>query len=162
MAKMFASWVPAHGVSVEHGPNYFERRGWGVTSSVAGNGSRFVDEDGTVFHFNYFHISIPTPVIVEDRRATLHAVHYLFDARGGARLTRVDVFDGPTELPSHTGLYVQGNHAGGLDANNGVEVNRDGIAWGIGLTLKFEAYEAEASSAMVYFSGFGGDFYHNI
>jgi hypothetical protein len=159
MAKMFASWVAAHNVSVEHSPDYFERRGWGVTSSVSGNGADL--GGGRVA--NYFHVAIPTPVIVEDRRATLHAVHYLFDARGSAELTEVTVFDGPAGLPPTPvgGLHHHGNHTGGLDAGNGIEVNRDGINWGIGLTLRFDANEGDAD-ARVFFAAFGADFYHNI
>lgn len=154
MAKMFSSWIAAHGVSVEHSPDRFDRKGNGVTSSVAGAGT------GSGPFNNYFHIAIPTPVIVEDRRATLHAVHYLFNVRGDAWLSEVHVFDGPSEIiPAHMNLHVQGNHSGGLDADNGVEVNRDGIAWGIGLTLKFVANNRNAD---VFFTGFGADFYHDI
>ena len=87
-------------------------------------------------------------------------MHYLFDTRGTARLTEVHVFDGPSEIgTSHTQMNITGNHSGGLDAFNGIEVNRDGIAWGIGLTLKFEASDRQSE---IFFAGFGADFYHDI
>lgn len=117
---------------------------------------------------NYFHIAIPTPVLVEDKRATLTSVHYLFDARDTARLTEVHVYDGPTHIKEKIFGWdggQQGNHSGGLDASNGIPVNRDGISWGITITLKFMAEVGQipnTHNSIVYFPAFGADFHHNI
>lgn len=116
MAKLFASWVPGHAVSIERPPNSFIRQGFGVTTSVEGP-----QHTGGAIAVNYFHIAIPTPVIVEGKRATLHNVHYLFDARRGAKLAEVIVYDGQHVIGHSPPGFVPptGDHTGGLDAANG-------------------------------------------
>jgi hypothetical protein len=115
---------------------------------------------------NYYHIAIPTPVIVEDKRATLHAVHYLFDARSEAELVEVFVYDGKWQIGNPWAVSVKGDHSNGLDPANGVEVDHDGINWGVGITLKFQGPiippQDPRPDPEIFFASFGADFYHNI
>ena len=169
MSKMYSSWVPGHIVEVERSPIDYIRNGFGVTSTVESD--QFSGEDPAN---NFYHIPIPTPVIVEDRRATLHAVHYLFDARDGAELVAVLVYDGKNPIggdPQSGGWRpvvpaVTGDHSNGLDPQNGIEVNHDGIAWGVGITLWFRGPRIHPGDLRphpkVFFASFGADFYHDI
>ncbi|GAA4636922.1 hypothetical protein GCM10023196_088680 [Actinoallomurus vinaceus] len=160
MAKLYASWVPGYScVAQSMGP-----------PTLAPNNQPFVDVNGLREGFgayyylkegqsNWFHIAIPTPVIVEDRRATLGRVMILFSvtAQFGA-LRSVHVWDGPNRILQRDGLSVDGNHSGSLDAFNTFNVNHDGIAWGVGISMLFSA----PGGAEIYFASAGGDFFHNI
>jgi hypothetical protein len=109
MASLFASWVPGYAAVAEWmGPalqypahdtrdnqddpvaEYSNvngwRRAWGAFFSIPGNGAE-----------NWIHIPIPTPVIVEDKRATLGRVMALFRIDGGF-LRRVLAFNGPNPI----------------------------------------------------------------
>jgi hypothetical protein len=166
---MYSSWVSGHAVRIERAPIDYRLNGWGLTSSVESD--QFTGEDPAN---NFYHVAIPTPVIVEDKRATLHAVHYLFDARDGAELVGVLVYDGVKPLvgSDKSGGWhpvvpgITGDHTHGLDAANGIEVNHDGILWGVGITLWFQGPRLPQGDSRprpnVFFASFGADFYHNI
>lgn len=165
MAKLYSSWVAGHSVGIELSPSSYKRQGFGVTTSVESP-----LQGGPGRAWNYYHIAIPTPVIVEDKRATLHNVHYLFGSQNQAQLIEVIVYDG-NDIIEHRHAYKIGdqpanftpqfgNHTFELDAANGIDVNRDGIRWGIDLTLQFDA--PRNVGAEIFFKSFGADFYHNI
>jgi hypothetical protein len=123
------------------------RQGFGVTFSLPANGG------------DWIHLAIPTPVIVEDRRATLDRVLILFDARETSALLQVHVWDGPDRILVRDGLRVEGDHAHSLSADNIFPVGRDGINWGCGISMFFTAGQIDSH---VFIAGFGGDFSHNI
>jgi hypothetical protein len=92
MAKLFASWVPGYSTVAQNmggpplnwnGQNYTDvnghREGFGVHFYLQGNQA------------NWFHVPLPTPVIVEDQRATLGRVMILFGFPQGASLQSVHV-----------------------------------------------------------------------
>jgi hypothetical protein len=119
MAKLFASWVPGYSTVAQNmgspplnwnGQNYTDvnghREGFGVHFYLQGNQA------------NWFHVPLPTPVIVEDQRATLGRVMILFGFPQGASLQSVHVWDGPNRILQRDGLNITGNHAGGLDPDN--------------------------------------------
>ncbi|MCO6008604.1 hypothetical protein NE236_26885 [Actinoallomurus purpureus] len=160
MAKLYASWVPGYS---------FVAQNMG-TATLDPKNQPFVDVNGLREGFgahyylkpgksNWFHVAIPTPVIVEDRRATLGRVMVLYSIteQFGA-LQAVDVWDGPNRILHRDGLSIDGNHAGGLDAFNTWNVNHDGIAWGVGISMLFTS----PGGADIYFASAGGDFFHNI
>ena len=171
MARLFASWVPGYAAVAEWMGNpqlQFPqdhhvsppqsdpvvpfsdvngwRRAWGAFFRIGPNVE------------NWIHIPIPTPVIVEDKRATLGRVMALFRIDGGA-LQHVLVLDGPNLILDRPGLDISGDHSGGLDSSNSFDVNHDGIAWGVGFSLNFRAFGAPAD---LYIASAGGDFFHNI
>lgn len=147
MAKLYASWAHGNVVVAESAPGQPVRQGFGSTFRLPkGQGS-------------WFHAPIPTPVLVEDRRATLGKVMVLFDARGTAALTAVHVFDGPNRIKKYENLSVKGDYAHGISDKNQWQVGHDGIAWGVGITMFFTAGAVDSE---IFFSTVGVDFYHNI
>jgi hypothetical protein len=172
MASLFASWVPGYAAVAEWMgpalnfpardardnnppvpdpvPQFSDvngwRRAWGAFFTLPANGE------------NWIHIPIPTPVLVEDKRATLGRVMALFRIDGG-HLQRVLVFDGPNPILDRGGLDIGGDHAGGLDNSNTFDVNHDGIQWGVGFSLNFKS---DGGLADLYIASAGGDFFHNI
>ena len=117
---------------------------------------------------NWFHIAIPTPVLVEDRRAGLDRVMALFRIDNGF-LQRVLVFDGPNPIfdsASTLGaLHVSGDQLRGrVDNANVFHVDHDGINSGIGFSLNFSASQdpQDQAPADLYIASAGGIFFHNI
>jgi hypothetical protein len=121
------------------------RQGWGVTFHMQANQS------------DWFHAPIPTPTIVEDRRATLSRVMVLFECPEGSALNEVHVWDGPNLIWHRAGLTSPGNPRG-LDINNTFDVNHDGITWGVGVSLHISAVR----DTDILFTGAGADFRHDI
>lgn len=163
MAKLYASWVPGYSfVPQKMGTDVLDSN---KTPYVDVNGLR----EGFGAHFylnggqeNWFHAPVPTPVMVEDKRATLGRVMVLFatDREEFIQLETVDVWDGPNRILHRDNLSVGGNHAGGLDAANTWDVNHDGIAWGVGVSMRFST--GPQIRGEIYFASVGCDFYHNI
>jgi hypothetical protein len=159
MSKLFASWVPGYATVAQNmggpplnweGKNYTDvngyREGFGVTF--------YLQSDRA----NWFHIPLPTPVIVEDRRASLSRVMVLFDLPEGAAINSVHVWDGPNRILQSDGLVITGHHAHGLDADNCFDVNRGDILWGVGISLLISC----ARDSNVFIASAGGDFRHDI
>jgi len=159
VAKLFASWVPGYSTVAQNmggpplnwnGQNYTDvngyREGFGVHFYLQANQA------------NWFHVPLPTPVIVEDQRATLGRVMILYAFPQGASLQSVHVWDGPNRILQRDGLNITGNHAGGLDPDNTFDVNHAGILWGVGISMLVST----VVDASIYFATAGGDFYHNI
>ena len=160
MAALYASWV--HGSAVV--PDQM-----GNPPLEIVDGRSFTDVtgwrrgDGIFFRIRannrlWFHVPIPTPVLVEDKRATLGRVMALFQINNG-RLDTVQVTDGRNIIRRHENLDIAGDHSGGLDNGNTFDVNHDGIAVGVCFSLHFAAGDAAADLIIV---SAGGDFFHNI
>ena len=147
MAKMFASWVHGQAAAAEWQPEEFRIWGPGAYFRIAKGSDLWV------------HLAVPTPVLIEDRRATLHAMHYLYTTSDqGSILASVHVRDGDGRFFGRD-VSGFGVHNQGLDADNGIEINWDGIQWGIGLSLKFANLDGAGVFAL---TAAGGDFYHDI
>ncbi|GAB3964415.1 hypothetical protein GCM10029978_024870 [Actinoallomurus acanthiterrae] len=160
MAKLFASWVPGYSVVAQSmGTATLDPKNQpyvDVNGLREGFGAHYYLKEG---HGNWFHVAIPTPVIVEDRRATLGRVMILFSTTAHfSALQAVHVWDGPNRILQRDGLSIDGNHSGSLDAVNTFNVNHDGIAWGVGISMLFSA----PGGGEIYFASAGADFYHNI
>jgi hypothetical protein len=122
------------------------RRAWGAFFRLQPN------------HENWFHIAIPTPVLVEDRRAGLDRVKVLFRIDNGS-LQRVLVFDGPNQIHDRRNLNSSGDHSRVLvDDENVFHVDHDAINFGVGLSLNFMSQQG----AGLYIASAGGVFFHNI
>jgi len=159
MSKLFASWVPGYAAVAQimggstlnwEGKDYTDvngfREGFGATFFLKGGKA------------DWFHFPLPTPVIVEDQRASLSRVMILFALPEGAGLNSVHVWDGPNRILQLDRLDITGDHAHGLDADNSFEVNHDGIRWGVGISLLISC----VTDSNVFFASAGGDFRHNI
>jgi len=174
MAAKYASWV--HGCAVvpekmgmppQGGPLLFANEPGGPD----GSGGVFSDvnglrrADGAFFkiapnHGNWFHFSIPTPVFLEDKRATLGSVFALFSIDRGL-LDQVFVFDASKQLLFLGELNVSGNHLGGLDGGNSFVVNHDAIGFGVCFSVHFPAF-GDPKGADLHIAAAGADFFHNI
>ena len=109
---------------------------------------------------NFIHILIPTPVLVEDLRASLNQAMVLFRT-DGCFLQKLMVFDGPNSIATFD-RQSRGDHSNGLDGENTFVVNKDGIAFGVGLTLVFQSDLGVREGGDVYIASAGCDFLHNI
>ncbi|MEU7133366.1 DUF6623 family protein [Streptomyces sp. NPDC046261] len=159
MAQTFASWVPGYSVVAEGmgtpplgsgGHPFAEvngfRQGFGVTFRLQAGSE------------NWFHCPLPTPVLVEGRRAGISRVMILFRFPPGAELNQVNVYDGQSLISVRDGLHITGDHSGGLDPSNIFDVNRDALSFGVGVTMLVRTI----NDADLFFSGVGGDFFHDI
>ncbi|MDD9944354.1 MAG: hypothetical protein OXU20_25140 [Myxococcales bacterium] len=106
MSKIQASWV--HGAAVVP-----EREGYFVTRRNYRNGSAFKTHGKEWFLF-----AVPTPVLVDSKRAKLIKAFVLFETGSGARITDLEVFDGGKKIATFGGLSLTGNHSTSLDQSN--------------------------------------------
>jgi hypothetical protein len=141
---LYASWTHGTGLTVESPENL-------TRISYRGSGAYVFLKPGTS---SWFHISIPTPVIVNTVRAHLERVFLLFDAQGGS-ITNVHVYDGSSKVQQFDGLHLQGNHLG-LDAEDTFKLSaQHTVLFGIGISFVFAA--AIPSSRLVLGTA-GADF----
>jgi hypothetical protein len=177
MAKIFASWVHGNAAFLEfpHTNQFPRDLVTAPRGQAPASGPAFSDVIGwrrawgAFFHIppndvNFIHIPIPTPVLVEDLRASLARAMVLFRADPvDCFLIRVEVFDGQNSIAlfppdRNEELGLTGDHTA-LRNENTFTVNRDAIAFGIGLTLTFRG---GPNGGDVYIASAGCDFLHNI
>lgn len=91
---------------------------------------------------NFFHFTIPTPVILENVRITLERVFVLYRADPNVTVIDVSVFDGPNRVfvsAMPTGISGRHDGAGGLaDLQDNItrwNVNPVQVFWGIGISV---------------------------
>lgn len=131
------------------------RRGWGAQFR------------GKHSHHNWFHFSIPTPVIHEDERANIIRVFVLYRTDVHVSLTDVHVFDGPIRLVDvfRDPTGISGDHDGSnrtIDLRRDInmwdippDVPEDGrIHWGVGISVRI-LFSHEGN---VLFTAAGADF----
>lgn len=128
---MYASWVHGNALTVES-PENLERVGhfgWGADMVTKPGGQD-----------SWFHIPLPTPVIVGEGRTTLKRVFLLFWSDGG-RIREVHVWDGPIRLQVFNNVDSHGEHRFELDGRNTFPLARPSkVAWGVGISFLFENY----------------------
>jgi len=157
MAKQFTSWVPGYAAIAQGmGPGTLDWAGehfTDVTGVRTGYGATFRLEGGKQ---DWFHIPIPTPVIIEDQHATLVKVMVLFALPDGAAITDVNIWDGPNRIEiQHPN--VTGDRAAGVGSENTFDLNPPvAVHFGVGISLLVE--NETDSDADVYFAGAGGEF----
>ena len=121
---LYASWVHGNAVTVET-PESLDRVGhfaWGGDMAI---------KPGKA---SWFHIPIPTPVIVNDVRTQLHRVFLLFDAVSG-RIANLHVYDGSSKVQEFEGIDRTGEHRIGLDNQNTFDLAEPHtVAFGIGIS----------------------------
>ena len=86
---------------------------------------------------NWFHFPITTPVVLDDVRPPLVKV-FVFYKANFARITNVDVFDGPRRVKA-LDVNLSGDHSAGIDGSNSWVINPPlGIQFGLGLSVGVE------------------------
>ena len=129
------------------------RRGWGsFWQGIAGNA-------------NWFHVSIPTPVITDDNRVKLERVFVMFKAGedtpndadlAGANVTDIHVWDGPNRIKTFGSFQLFGDHRGALDTDNTHVLDpQEEIFRGVGISVRVAFRQDE----LVGFASAGADFY---
>jgi hypothetical protein len=114
-----------HGTIVkpENPPALVDLKGWGIS---------FGDQNTS----NWFHIPIPTPVILDDARPQLVKVFVLYMAGSSTMITNVHVYDGPRSVAMFDGLSLNGDHHWAIDASNHWVINPPlTILYGLGLSI---------------------------
>ena len=149
--KLYASWAHGSGLTVESPENLARigHFGWGADMSIKpGKGS-------------WFHISVPTPVIVNDVRTHLQRVFLLFDAQGGS-IRNVHVYDGSSKVQEFNNLLFEGEHRTGLDAQNTFNLaTPHTVIFGIGISFFFIAdigIDSAIPPSRLILGTTGGDF----
>ena len=137
-----AMWIHGHSIRVEY-PDRMDstvRRGY------------YARLDGKAGTRNWFHLAIPTPVIVEDNRLRIDSVMLRFRT-SGATVTAVHVYDGESKIASHDGLSL---HPDGWAFERFVVPAGPEIRWGLGISCKCEF--GAGLSRRLEISSAGGDF----
>lgn len=149
--KLYASWAHGSALNVESPENLNRvgHFGWGADMSVKPGKS------------SWFHISVPTPVIVADIRSQLQKVFLMVDAEGG-RITEVHVYDGSSKVQEFKGLHLDGEHRTKLDgANTFTLASPHTVIFGIGITFTFTAdvgFDSPIPPSRLIPGSAGGDF----
>jgi hypothetical protein len=99
-------------------------------------------KDGAVFKTHgthWFQFPIPTPVIVDDIRASLVKCFVLYEAVSGARISEVQLYDGRKQIKSIPGLSSSGNHSTAVDASNSWTIQPTiQMIFGLGICVKVD------------------------
>lgn len=150
--SLHASWTHGTALNVETPQNldrvgYF---GWGADMAVKpGKGS-------------WFHIPLPTPVIVSEGRTQISTLFLLFDAVSGS-IRNVHIYDGSSQVQQFNDLLLEGEHRLGLDAANTFNLAAPHtVIFGIGITFFFIAdigFDSSIPPARLIIGAAGGDFF---
>lgn len=96
-----------------------------------GVGSHFF---GRSESFNWFHIPIPTPVVIDGARPSLVKVFFLFKLDAG-HIKHVDVWNGPFRVRQFD-VKLGGNHLEDIDDKNSLAISPPlTISFGLKLAL---------------------------
>lgn len=142
MPLAHAMWIHGHSIRVEY-PDRMDatmRKGY------------YIRLDGRANTTNWFHVAIPTPVIVEGNRLQIDSVMLRFRV-AGATVTAVHVYDGENKIASHDGLSLNPNDW----AFERFDVpDKPEVFWGLGMSFKVNF--SSGSSRRIEVSSAGGDF----
>jgi hypothetical protein len=119
---------------------------------------------GQASRANWFHVSIPTPVIVDGVRIRLVKVFVMFrcgdpDARiatsAGANITDIHVWDGPNRIRTFSGFNLFGDHQTRFDSStmHALPTPQE-LYFGLGISVRVRFSAAHT----VTFTAAGADF----
>jgi hypothetical protein len=147
---MYASWAHGNALTVESPENLMRvgYLGWGAHMQVRESKS------------TWFHIPIPTPVIVGGKRTSINRVFLLFETEG--TIDKVHVYDGPSKIEEFNNLSRQGNHLLTLGNRNTFPLTfPHNVKWGIGISFFFTAtggFEGSSAGSRLILGSAGADF----
>ncbi|HNW88415.1 MAG TPA: hypothetical protein PKN48_02060 [Bacteroidales bacterium] len=146
MAITQAMWIHGHSIKVEY-PTRIKSI-W-----RAGFYARIVGKPSTT---NWFHFSIPTTVIVKDKRQMIDSVMLRFKSGSGyAKVTSVHIYDGEAKIAAHDGLNLHPN-AYGLERFD--VPGKPDIHWGVGISVGVSFTGTTDAQNTMEFSSAGCDF----
>jgi hypothetical protein len=130
------------------------RRGWGAFW------------EGKPGNAHWFHVSIPTPAIIEGARVRLLRIYVLFLAgdpnvsspgSAGANITDIHVYDGPNRIATFGTFNLSGDRRAGIQGGNTFAVQaRPQISLGVGISVR--ASFSNVGQQLIGFSAAGADF----
>ena len=124
-----ASWMHGNAVSVESPENCLRvgHFGWG---------GDFALKPGKA---SWFHIPVPTPVIVDGVRTRVQRFFVLFSAEN-CEIRGVHVYDGSSKIHEFNNLHSRGEHRTGLDGANTFDIPAPHtVVFGMGLSFLVQA-----------------------
>jgi hypothetical protein len=150
---MYASWVHGNALTVES-PQSLSRVGhfgWGADMLI---------KPGQA---SWFHIPLPTPVIVGDVRAALQRVFLLFKSEPGVgEIRNVHVYDGSSKPQEFNDLRLSGEHRLGLDGENRFDLaSPHTVVWGVGISFFFQAsigFDSPVPASQLIVASAGADY----
>lgn len=146
MAITQAMWIHGNSIKVE----YHDR-----IKSIwrAGFYSRIIGNANTT---NWFHFSIPTTVIVSDKRQMIDSVILRFKSGSNkAKVTNVHIYDGEDKIAAHDNLNLY-PAAFGLERFN--VPGKPDIHWGVGISVGVSFTGGADAQNTMEFSSAGCDF----
>ena len=146
MAITQAMWIHGHSIKVE----YHDR-----IKSIwrAGFYARIVGKPSTT---NWFHFSIPTTVIVSDKRQMIDSVMIRFKSgSSNAKITNVHIYDGERKIASHDGLNLSPSTWSWPRFN---VPGKPDILWGVGISIGVSFTGTTDAQNTLEFSSAGVDF----
>jgi Family of unknown function (DUF6623) len=149
-----ASWTHGNLIVIENTENIEVLRhyGWGTKIGV-------VPLQGS-----WFHISIPTPVILKDKRAKVQKLFLLFRCPGDypSSIREVHIWDAATLVQKFEGLDLKGDYGGHIDASNTFTLtNPHEVLFGMSISFYFQGGNRSPGSERINFTvtGAGADFF---
>jgi hypothetical protein len=137
-------WVHGNALTVESPENLDSagHYGWGADLVIEGGKA------------SWFHIPLPTPVILHDARAQLLRVFILFESEEGkGYIENVHIFDGSSKVQEFNGLHLEGPHRTHLDSENTFNLSKPHVVrFGIGITFRYLAaigFDSPVSSRLI-------------
>ena len=109
---------------------------------------------------SWFHIPLPTPVIVGDARTSVQKLFLMFLAQN-CEIRAVHIYDGSSKVQELNGLHLSGEHRTGLDGQNTVNLSAPHtVIFGIGIAFLVQAsigFDTPIRTRLIVASA-GGDF----
>lgn len=150
---LHATWVHGNAVAIENPENLASigHFGWGTQVGVKpGKGC-------------WFHVPLPTPVIVLEGRTKVQKLFVLFKSEPGQGLVRnVHIWDGAVRVQAFDNLAFSGEHWNGLDGQNTFNLTSPHtVAFGMGISVFYQAaigIDSPVPPATFIISTAGADF----
>jgi hypothetical protein len=148
-----ASWIQGNALTVENPANLTSigHFGWGADMRIKPGKD------------SWFHIPIPSPVIVANVRCKIQKLFLLFDCENGS-IRGVHIYDGPNKVQEFNGLHLTGNHFFGIDASTTFTLSAaHTVLWGMSISFLYIAdigFDSAIPPPRLAISTAGGDFFN--
>jgi hypothetical protein len=110
---------------------------------------------------SWFHVPLPTPVILDGNRSSLIRVFLMFETEQGS-IRNVHVYDGSSKVQEFNDLFLQGEHRINLDGANTFTLSQPhSVIFGIGVSLFFVAdigFDSNIPPPRLILGSAGGDY----
>ena len=154
MVIIQASWIHGNAVTVEDPQNLSSviTRGWGVDLTFSPGKA------------SWFHIPIPTPVIISDQRVKVQRLYLLFESQPGlGDIRNIAIYDGLSNIQGFDNVFLSGPHRTQIDSINTIILpNPHEVQWGMSISFQFIAatgFDTNTSPSWLTIASAGADFF---